>query len=249
MNAEAVVEHLVDWLRKQVADAGASGVVLGVSGGVDSAVAAVIAKKAFKDDCLALLLPCESNFTDLIHGQVLVERFNIPYRIIELDNAFNLISVQLESYIKLEGSQGRLLKGNIKPRLRMLTLYYSAQARNYLVVGTSNKSEITVGYATKYGDNGVDLQLLGDLVKSEVYELARYLQVPQRIMEKAPSGGLWEGQTDEAEMGISYDQLEQYILYGTGEPHIVEKIRSMEQKSEHKRKPLPIAHIPAGQRN
>jgi NAD+ synthase len=249
MNAEAVVEHLVDWLRKQVADAGASGVVLGVSGGVDSAVAAIIAKKAFPDNCLALLLPCDSNFNDLLHGQVLVERFNIPYRIIELDNVFNLISLQLESYIKLEGSSGKLLKANIKPRLRMITLYYSAQARNYLVVGTSNRSEITVGYATKFGDTGVDLQLLGDLVKSEVYELARYLKVPWRITEKPPSGGLWAGQTDEGEMGFTYNELEQYIKHGSGQPETVEKIRTMEQKSEHKRKLPPIADIPELYRN
>ncbi|HEX3012529.1 MAG TPA: NAD(+) synthase [Syntrophomonadaceae bacterium] len=243
MNAEAVVEYLVDWLRQKVAEAGASGVVLGVSGGVDSAVAAIIAKKAFPDDCLALLLPCESHISDLVDSQVLVERFNIPYRIIELDNAFNLLSLQLESYIKLEGIKGKLLRANIKPRLRMLTLYYSAQGRNYLVVGTSNKSEISVGYATKYGDTGVDVQILGDLLKSEVYELARYLGVPSRIMNRPPSGGLWEGQTDEGEMGITYDELEQYINNGSGRPEIVEKIKTMEQKSRHKRELVPIAFV------
>lgn len=244
MNTEAVVKHLVDWLRNQVADAGASGVVLGVSGGVDSAVAAIIAKKAFPDDCLALLLPCGSHITDLIHSQVLTERFNIPSRMIELDNAYKLLSLQLESYIKLEGPRGKLLKANIKPRLRMLTLYYSAQARNYLVMGTSNKSEITVGYATKYGDTGVDLQILGDLLKSEVYELARYLEVPARIINKPPSGGLWEGQTDEGEMGFTYDQLEQYILHGSGQPDVVARIQAMERKSQHKRNVPPVACIP-----
>lgn len=244
MNAEAAVEHLVNWLRNQVRDAGASGVVLGISGGVDSAVAAIIAKKAFPDNCLGLLLPCESHISDLVHSQVLVERFNIPYRIIELDNAYNLLCTQLESYIKLDGPKGKLLRANIKPRLRMLTLYFSAQARNYLVVGTSNKSEITVGYSTKYGDNGVDLQLLGDLLKSEVYELARYLGVPQRIINKAPSGGLWEGQTDEGEMGVTYDELEEYIQTGSGQPEIVARIQQMEQRGQHKRNPVPIALIP-----
>jgi NAD+ synthase len=189
MKAEAVVEHLVNWLREKVRSAGASGVVFGVSGGVDSAVVAAIAKRAFPDNCMALLMPCESNLNDLIHGQAFVEEFNIPHRIVDLDNSFSLLSTQLGSYIKHEGLKGKLLRANIKPRLRMLTLYYSAQARNYLVLGTSNKSEIMVGYATKYGDTAVDLQIIGDLVKKEVYELARYLQIQAAIINKAPSGG------------------------------------------------------------
>lgn len=244
MDAEAVVEHLVSWLREQVEAAGASGVVVGVSGGLDSAVAAVLAKRAFPDNCMALLLPCDSNFNDLMHGQLLVEEFDIPYRVINLDNAFTLLSTLFESYIKLEGSQGKLLKANIKPRLRMITLYYSAQARNYLVMGTSNKSEITVGYATKYGDTGVDLQIIGDLVKTEVYQLARYLEIPEVIIKKAPSGGLWEGQTDEGEMGITYEQLDKYITTGQIAAGINERIAAMIKKSEHKRVPVPVARIP-----
>ncbi|MEN6461726.1 MAG: NAD(+) synthase [Syntrophomonas sp.] len=244
MKAEAVVEYLVNWLREQVKAAGASGVVLGVSGGVDSAVAAAIAKRAFPDNCMALLMPCESNLDDLLHGQAFVEEFNIPYRIVDLDNAFNLLSAQLGSYIKHEGPKGKLLRANIKPRLRMLTLYYSAQGREYLVLGTSNKSEIIVGYATKYGDTGVDLQIIGDLVKKEIYELARYLQIPARIINKAPSGGLWEGQTDEGEMGITYDQLDEYITTGQAEPDIIKHIENMIKKSEHKRRLVPVARIP-----
>lgn len=244
MKAEVVVEHLVNWLREQVKAAGASGVVFGVSGGVDSAVAAVIAKRAFSDNCMALLMPCESNLDDLIHGQAFVEKFDIPYRIVDLDNAFSLLSAQLGSYIKHEGLKGKLLKSNIKPRLRMLTLYYSAQARNYLVLGTSNKSEIMVGYATKYGDTGVDLQILGDLIKSEIYELARYLQIPKVIINKAPSGGLWAGQTDEGEMGITYEQLDEYITTGNAEPDVLNHIENMIKKSEHKRSMVPIARIP-----
>lgn len=244
MKAEAVVEHLVNWLREQVKTAGASGVVFGVSGGVDSAVVAAIAKRAFPDNCMALLLPCESNFEDLLHGQAFVEEFNIPYRIVDLDNAYNLLSAQLGSYIKLEGLKGRLLKANIKPRLRMLTLYYSAQARNYLVLGTSNKSEIMVGYATKYGDTAVDLQIIGDLIKKEVYELAEYLQIPAIIINKTPSGGLWEGQTDEGEMGFTYEQLDKYLTSGQAEPDVINQIEKMIKKSEHKRSMVPVARIP-----
>jgi NAD+ synthase len=244
MNCEAVAQHLVNWLRKKVGEAGASGVVLGVSGGVDSAVAAVLAQKAFPDNCMALVLPCESSTEDLVHSRLLLDEFNIPYRVVELDNVYQLLVTQLESYIKLEGPKRRLLHANLKPRLRMTTLYYSAQARNYLVLGTTNKSEITVGYSTKNGDGGVDLQLLGDLLKREVLEIARYLHIPSVIIDKTPSGGLWVGQTDEEEMGISYQQLDDYIQYNRGEPDIIEHINNLNQISEHKRRMPPIAKIP-----
>jgi NAD+ synthase len=126
----------------------------------------------------------------------------------------------------------------------MTTLYYSAQARNYLVLGTSNKSEIIVGYTTKHGDSGVDLQILGDLLKREVLELARYLRIPSVIVNKTPSGGLWVGQTDEEEMGISYEQLDDYIQYTRGEPGVIERIENLNKTSEHKRQMPPIARIP-----
>ncbi|MEN6325673.1 MAG: NAD(+) synthase [Syntrophomonas sp.] len=244
MKPELVVQHLVDWLQAKVKEAGASGLVLGVSGGVDSAVAAVLAQKAFPNDCMALLLPCESSISDRMDSQALVEKFNIRYRIIDLDNPYRLLSTQFESYLKFDGAKGRLLRGNIKSRLRMMGLYYSAQARNYLVLGTSNKSEISVGYATKYGDSGVDIQVLGDLLKKEVYELARYLEVPQSIIDKPPSGGLWCGQTDEAELGFTYEQLDNYLSTGTAEPESLKMIQSRINSSQHKRNVPPIAVIP-----
>ncbi len=244
MNCEAVVQHLVNWLREKVKEAGARGVVIGVSGGVDSAVAAVLAQKAFPDNCMALVLPCESSTDDLVHSQLLLDKFNIPYRVVELDNVYQLLVTQLESYIKLDGSKRRLLRANLKPRLRMTTLYYSAQARSYLVLGTTNKSEITVGYSTKHGDSGVDLQILGDLLKREVLELANYLRVPSVIINKTPSGGLWAGQTDEEEMGIGYEQLDDYIEYNRGEPGVINHIERLNQISQHKREMPPIATIP-----
>jgi len=244
MKPETVVDYLVNWLREQVALAGAEGVVVGVSGGVDSAVAAVIAKRAFPDNCMALILPCESQISDRLDSQMFLEEFEIPYRVVELDNIYTLLLTQFQSYIKIEGSKGRLLRANIKPRLRMIALYYSAQGRNYLVLGTSNKSELSVGYSTKYGYNAVDLQLLGDLLKTEVYELARYLKIPDYIISKPPSGGLWEGQTDEEEMGVTYRDLDRYLATGQGEPKVVEKIEKMIKDSEHKRRMPPIPIIP-----
>lgn len=244
MNSEAVVQHLIDWLRTEVEKAGAGGVTVGVSGGVDSAVAAVIAQKAFPNDIMALFLPCESDIIDRVHSRILFERFNIRHRVIDLDNAYRLLATQFESYLKFEGPKGRLLRANIKPRLRMMALYYSAQARNYLVLGTSNKSEISVGYATKHGDTGVDIQILGDLLKKEVFELARYLEIPEEIIEKAPSGGLWIGQTDETEMGISYADLDNYLESGECSPELIGKIEKMIKVSEHKRRIPPIALVP-----
>lgn len=249
MKSELVVQHLVDWLRSKVEEAGASGLVLGVSGGLDSAVAAVLAKKAFPNDCMALLLPCESDISDRMDSQALVEKFNIRYRIIDMDNPYRLISTQFESYLKFDGPKGQLLRGNIKSRLRMMALYYSALARNYLVLGTSNKSEISVGYATKYGDGGVDLQVLGDLLKREVFELARYLEVPQAIIDKPPSGGLWSGQTDEAELGFTYEELDHYLASGEAAPELLQKIQQRIKNSEHKRTMPPVAIIPEQLKN
>ncbi|MGE5391652.1 MAG: NAD(+) synthase [Deltaproteobacteria bacterium] len=249
MNAETVVNHLVDWLREKVTEAGVNGVVVGVSGGIDSAVAAVIAKKAFPETVMALMLPCESEFTDIIHGQLLLEKFKIPFRIVDLDNAYHALITKYESYIKIDGKKGQLLRANIKPRLRMMTLYYSAQGRNLLVMGTSNKSEIYMGYATKWGDNAVDLQLLGDLTKKEVYELARYLGIPDVIINKPPSAGLWTGQTDEDEMGFSYQDLDAYLEGREIDPKVSELIEKMHKQSEHKRRGVPIAEIPASIRD
>lgn len=245
MNSEAVSNYLVDWLREWVQTAACQGVVLGISGGIDSAVVAALAKLAFPDNCMGLIMPCESNDQDVIDGRLLADAIRIPYQLIELDDAYKLLLQQFEVSFKLDGAAGKLLRANIKPRLRMLSLYYFAQAQNYMVLGTSNKSEATVGYATKYGDSGVDLQILGDLCKDEVYELARYLNIPEPLINKAPSAGLWGGQTDEEEMGFTYKELDAYIHTGQGNPLVIEQIQSMNRKSAHKRTTPPIAIIPS----
>lgn len=245
MNCEAVSNYLIDWLKEQVTSAGCQGVVLGISGGIDSAVAAALAKRAYPDQCMGLIMPCESNEQDVIDGRLLADAINIPYQLIDLDEAYHVLLKQFEPSFKLEGKAGKLLKANIKPRLRMLSLYYFSQAQNYLVLGTSNKSEITVGYATKYGDGGVDLQILGDLCKDEVYELAHYLNIPEPLITKAPSAGLWGGQTDEGEMGFTYKELNAYIRTGEGDPKIVAQIQNMNRVNAHKRTTPPIAKIPA----
>lgn len=123
-------------------------------------------------------------------------------------------------------------------------MYYSAQSRNYLVMGATNKSEFSIGYTTKHGDSAVDLQLLGDLLKKEVYEIAHYLEIPEIIINKPPSAGLWADQTDEKEMGFTYEELDRYLETGEGEPEVVAIIEKMIRNSGHKRQMPPIAIIP-----
>jgi NAD+ synthase len=121
----------------------------------------------------------------------------------------------------------------------MVTLYYHSNRLNYLVVGSSNRSELSVGYFTKWGDGGVDMMPIGNLVKQEVIALAKYLGIPQCITDKPPSAGLWPGQTDEAEMGLTYEALDRYLLTGKADVKIKTTIETLKAKSEHKRKVPP----------
>jgi len=134
----------------------------------------------------------------------------------------------------------RLAKANLKARLRMLTLYYVSNQMKYLVAGSGNRSELTIGYFTKYGDGGVDILPLGNLVKKEVRELARYLDVPREIIDKAPSAGLWLGQTDESEMGFTYEALDRYLLNGTAPEELKSRIEFMKASTLHKIITTPI---------
>lgn len=224
---------LVQWLKEEVKKAG-KGVVFGLSGGVDSAVVAALAQRAFPTQCLALILPCYSNPQDIADAREVATLFQIPFKVISLDTVFNQL-VFLFTGKNYQGEQSLPL-ANLKPRLRMLTLYYFANLYSYLVLGTGNKSELTVGYFTKYGDGGIDLLPLGNLVKSQVRELAAYLGVPAKIIHKPPSAGLWEGQTDEAEMGLSYAELDAFLIGKEVKPGVAAKIKKMEEQSKHKRR-------------
>lgn len=229
MDMEKLCGKLVEWLKNYVKNAGASGAVFGMSGGVDSSVVSVLCKKAFGDNVLGLIMPCHSDKNDELDAKLVAEKFDIKYKVVTLDSVY-------DEFLKVvDETEDKLVKANIKPRLRMTTLYYYAGLNNYLVVGAENKSELVVGYFTKHGDSGADLMPIANLVKSQVRMLASYLGIPQKIIDKAPSAGLWSGQTDESEMGITYEELDNYILTGKADPKVKERIELLNKRSEHKR--------------
>lgn len=224
-----VVDNLVEWLRDSVKEANCKGIVYGLSGGVDSAVIAALSKLAFGDESLAIMMPINSSFEDEIDAKLVIDKFNLNAIKVDLSRTYS------EFVEVVEKGDNNMAYANVKPRLRMTTLYYYAQLKGYLVVGTSNKSEFTVGYFTKYGDSGSDLMPLVDFTKKEIFELARYLEIPEKIIQKPPSAGLFEDQTDEDEMGFTYSDLEKYINNEKIDERIEEKINRMVKISEHKR--------------
>ena len=233
MNPAEMAEKLTFWIRQQVTDAGSEGDVFGFSGGVDSAVVAALSKRAFPDNCLGVIMPCHSNPQDAEHAGLVAETFDIPTRLVPLDNVNDTLLDAIHEGDGLERGM-RAAETNARARLRMVTLYYFAACFNYLVVGTGNRSEIAVGYFTKYGDGGVDIEPLGNLLKREVRQLATYLGVPQAIIDKPPTAGLWPGQTDEDEMGVSYDQLDDYLLSGTASDEVRARIEEIMAGCQHK---------------
>ena len=231
-----LAEKMTSWIKNEVKNAKANGVIYGLSGGIDSAVVAVLCKKIFPKNSLALILPCHSIGEDIKDAQELIKKFNINYQVVELSKIYDSFSSLLSGKLKKNVHDDNLARANIKPRLRMISLYYFANSLNYLVVGTSNKSEIMIGYSTKYGDSGADIFPLGNLLKSQVVELAKYLDVTKRMITKPPSAGLWKGQTDEEEMGITYAQLDEYLTSGELNDKKIKKIIETKiELSKHKR--------------
>ena len=242
MDCAYVTSVLTGWIRDRVIAGGCQGVVLGMSGGLDSSVAAVLCKRSFPQDMLGLVMPCYSCDEDAGHAGAVASRFDIPIRVINLDGVLDKVLEAL-GVEGVDNDQGGTAVANLKVRLRMPPLYYYANQLGYAVVGSSNRCELALGYFTKYGDGGVDMLPLGDLVKSQVRELARFLNIPQDIIDKPPSAGLWPGQTDEGEMGFGYDMLDRYLLTGEAPEGVREAIESRMTANAHKRQPPPVAVI------
>ncbi|MGE5358467.1 MAG: NAD(+) synthase [Bacteroidales bacterium] len=250
-------ETVAAWMRQRVNEARAEGLVVGLSGGIDSAVVARLCQLAAPGHALGVILPCHSSPDDERDARLLADHFKLPSVRIPLDEPFDaltrLAATAATSAAAVLGQpeptpddiRARMPLANVKPRLRMASCYFVANRFNYLVAGTGNRCELAIGYFTKYGDGGVDLLPLGNLLKSEVREMARALGVPQSIIDKPPSAGLWMGQTDEGEMGFTYAELEDYLEKGQGavNPAVGLRIERLMRASEHKRRMAPMPEL------
>jgi NAD+ synthase len=251
-----LAEQISGWMRQQAHAAGARGFVVGLSGGIDSAVVVGLATRAWPGHVAGVIMPCHSDPRDEADARLAAERFSVPIARVDLEPVYDALASSLQQAVgalppdqvaggPAEDIRSRVPLANIKPRLRMTSLFYVANSLNYLVAGTGNRSEIVIGYYTKYGDGGVDLLPLGRLFKSQVRALALELQVPKPVIDKTPSAGLWLGQTDEGEMGFSYDDLERYLTGGAAStpPAVAQRIERLVRASGHKRALPPIPDL------
>ena len=231
-------ESRVAWIRDLVAKSGQKGIVYGNSGGKDCTLVGILCKAAC-DNTVGILMPCASkrNFgADLADGKDAAEQYGIETRTIDLT------AVRQAELDALAGicSMSDASIANIAPRLRMTTLYSVAGSENRLVAGTGNRSEAYMGYFTKWGDGAYDFDPISDLTATEVFEFLEYLGAPRSVIDKAPSAGLFEGQTDEEEMGVTYAAIDEFLLHGTGKEEDLAVINRFHSRSEHKRKPAAV---------
>lgn len=233
---QEIEKFIVDALKRTQMD----GYVLGLSGGVDSALVAALVAKAAPGKLFALIMPCDSHPSDLSDAITVADAFAIPYQIVDLSDTYHVLMKQLEAKAGESGKPlDSMARNNTKVRLRMVTLYAFAQARKSLVLGTDNWDESYTGYFTKYGDGAVDLLPIVELTKGEVYAAAKHYGVPEPIIKRAPSAGLFPGQTDEGEMGVTYADLDSYLLGKKIPDPVIARIETLHRISAHKREPIP----------
>jgi len=238
-NYEAETEKRIKFIRKVQSDACAQGIVFGNSGGKDSALVGILCKFAC-DDTVGVILPCgvsRSYGEDLSDALAVAEQYKIESRTVDLGRVSEEMRLALGGAATLTD----MAAANIAPRLRMTALYAVAASEGRLVAGTGNASERHMGYFTKWGDGAFDFNPIGDLTATEVFEFLEYLKAPRRILEKAPSAGLFDGQTDEDEMGVTYKAIDEFLIHGTCCPEDAEIIGRYHRSSEHKRR-LPMVY-------
>ncbi|MEE3928510.1 NAD(+) synthase [Mycoplasmopsis ciconiae] len=235
-NALKYIDTLVEFLQTSVKRAKAKGLIVGISGGIDSALVVALAKKAFPTSTYGVIMPINNMDFDMPHIKKLEQNLGMNFLEVNLEK----VKKEFDNVLNLTNN---LAIANIMPRLRMTTLYALAQENNLLVAGTDNLDEYYIGYFTKHGDGGVDLLPISHLTKSEVRYLASLLNVPEEIILKKPSAGLWEGQSDEDELGITYNDIDFYLSHLDNKEEIsknlnsdiIERIQKLHTNSQHKR--------------
>lgn len=245
-------DQIAGWLRRRLTASGARGFTVGLSGGLDSSVVARLCQIAAPEKVVGLVMPCESAEADAADALMVAQHFGIPTTTVDLAPAYHRLVADVSAGLNVPAvaraaeaatpALTRMALANLKARLRMSTLYFTANALAHLVAGTSNRSEILAGYFTKYGDGASDLLPIGGLLKGEVRALARELEVPEAILDKPPGAGFWPGQTDEGEMGLSYTDLDRYITEGPDfvSPALAMRIERLMRATGHKRALPPV---------
>ena len=230
---EQEIQGRVAFIRRILEEAGAEGVVFGNSGGKDCALAGILCRKAC-DNVLSVIMPCGSkqNYgSDREDALAVAAQYDIATVTVDLTEARGVLIAEAEK----AGPLNAMAVNNIAPRLRMNALYAIAQSRRSLVAGTGNRSERYMGYFTKWGDGAYDFNPIGDLTVGEIYGFLRHLGAPESIIGKAPSAGLYDGQTDEKDMGVTYGAIDRFLLEGTGEVADLAVIARYHSASMHKR--------------
>ena len=235
---KAEFENRVEFIKSVLADSGAKGIVYGNSGGKDSALVGILCKAAC-ENTVGIIMPCSTkrNYDeDAVDAKEVAQQYSIETRTVDLTPVKEAEINALAGITELNNSA----LSNMAPRIRMLTLYAIAASENRLVAGTGNRSEAYVGYFTKWGDGAHDFNPIADLTVTEIYKFLRYLHAPEFIIKKAPSAALFDGQTDESEMGVTYEELDACIAGNAVDKDKAKIIDRLHVVSEHKRKDILI---------
>lgn len=248
MDYQNIISEIQNWIKEYVTSAKANRIVIGISGGIDSAVTTTLCVNALGNkNVIGLGLPCSSIPQDLKDAKKLAEILGVKFTVLDLTSVYN-------EFLRISPphfESDQLAMANLKPRLRMMAIYYVGQSLgDSLVAGTSNRTELAIGYFTKYGDGGVDFEPIGGLYKCEVRNIAKVLNIPGEIISKPPSAGLWEGQTDEDEIGLIYNILDEIIFRIDNNLELsdlnqddVKKVKDMMKAAHHKITMPPIFRI------
>lgn len=251
LDTPAVAELLTGFVEQEIRKIGMSRAIIGLSGGVDSALSAVLAVRALgAENVFCVMMPYSSSSPESVsHATLLLEKFGMQSELVD-------ITAMVDPLVAQDEGMDKLRRGNIMARQRMIVLYDRSSRERGLVVGTGNKTEMLLGYSTLFGDSACAINPLGDLYKTQVWQLAEYLEIPDAIVRKAPSADLWTGQTDEDELGFSYEAVDELLVFMVDERQtdaqllsrgfdsgFIESVRNMIRRNQFKRVPPVIAKV------